>query len=416
MHTVTYTRKNLATTGPDCYNALLSSPHIATPTEYWTNGWTTHLMSTPTAEGRTVAGVQPINNTIATAHSLAPSSRPSTCSPPSPNSSATTNMRSSTSKTIQPRSHPEASHFVRNSLLAGSASGIASTFVLYPLDVWRTKIQAGAGGRSASALTVLRHTIEHGGLRALYTGVSLPLAAQAVYKGTVFTVNNITQKFILDHRTFENHKMGIIQDGHLTMLDRFWCGVIGGAVNAYLFVTPVEFVRNQLIAQHSKLADGQKVSHWKSGSYDVIRSCIRDHGWISLWRGASMAVARDGIGCGCFFLTMSWTQQALTPVGEVPTFATTVFSGGMSGLAFWVASYPLDTIKTWVQSSDLLTERHVTASQAVRQVLRESGSTGLMQQLFRGWHVAYGRGIPSAAITICVYTFAFRYLSGSQEL
>ena len=85
---------------------------------------------------------------------------------------------------------------------------------------------------------------------------------------------------------------------------------------------------------------------------------------------------------------MSWTctLKALTPVGEVPT----PFVPFCQVLPL-LGGDPLDTIKTWVQSSDLLTERHVTASQAVRQVLRESGSTGLMHQhLFRGQHVAYG--------------------------
>jgi hypothetical protein len=119
--------------------------------------------------------------------------------------------------------------------LAGSISGIASTVAMYPMDVIRTKMQSD-GGRPVS---VLRQTIQHGGLRALYTGMTLPLAAQAIYKATVFSVNNISEKLILDFKTLENHKTGLIQDGKLTYLDRFTCGFLGGAVNAYLFVTPV---------------------------------------------------------------------------------------------------------------------------------------------------------------------------------
>ena len=302
---------------------------------------------------------------------------------------------------------------VRTSLIAGSCSGILSTIVMYPMDVVRTKMQTSVGG----PLHVLTHTVEHGGVRALYTGLALPLAAQAVYKATVFTVNNITQNFILDFRTLKHDNpgaaMGIDQ---LSLGDRFWCGFVGGAVNAAAFVTPVEFVRNQLIAQHSKLATATVASQFAKrdatyfrGSWDVIRHSVQKHGVLTLWRGNSWAVGRDGIGCGCFFYTMAWAQQKLTPVGEKPSFPITLCSGGLAGLAFWVSALPMDSIKTWIQSSDLEAAT-VTATDAIRKIYSEHGFVGVLHRLHRGWQVAYGRGIPSAAITMTTYSLIYNYL------
>jgi hypothetical protein len=333
----------------------------------------------------------------------------------------------------QPATHTRDQNVVRNSLMAGSISGMASTAVLYPLDVLRTKMQSasilassttGAGSSAASVaaanaaasrgpLQVLKHTLEHGGVRALYTGLTLPLAAQAIYKGTVFTVNNVMQTTIIDWRTWENHKTGIMRTGQLQDWDRFWCGAVAGGVNAALFVTPVEFIRNQLIAQHTKLADGgPKVGAVKQfkGSWDVVRHSMRQHGLAALWRGVSWSIYRDTLGCGCFFYAMAWTQHQLTEPGEQPGMTATILSGGVAGLSFWVASLPLDTIKTWVQSSDLNTT--VSAQSAVEKIYRKSGVVGVVQQLFRGWQVAYTRGIPSAAITITIYSWAYRYLDG----
>jgi hypothetical protein len=330
-------------------------------------------------------------------------------------------------------------HVVRNSLLAGSISGMASTAALYPLDVLRTKMQsasmleratattgssitssmtsssssASSAAASRGPLQVMMHTLQHGGVRALYTGCTLPLAAQAIYKGTVFTVNNVMQSAILDWRTWENHKTGIMQHGQLTDLDRFWCGAVGGGVNAALFVTPVEFVRTQLIAQHSKLADGQKVAVKNAGSWDVIRHTIRQHGFKSLWRGVSWSIYRDALGCGCFFYAMAWTQHQLTIPGEQPSMAATMVSGGVAGLSFWVVALPLDTIKTWVQSSDLNTKT-VSAQSSVEKIYRQGGLVDVARQLFRGWQVAYTRGIPSAAITISIYSWAYQYLDKSE--
>jgi solute carrier family 25 (mitochondrial carnitine/acylcarnitine transporter), member 20/29 len=292
---------------------------------------------------------------------------------------------------------------LRSSLVAGSFSGILSTLIIYPMDVIRTKMQTGGGG----PIHVLKNTFDHGGVRALYTGLGLPLAAQAVYKATVFTVNNITQNAILDFRN--KNQVGMAPS--LTLNDRFVCGFVGGAVNGALFVTPVELVRNQLIAQHSKLATStletsaaNKVSLPSfRGSWDVIRYVVQSQRPLSLWRGISWSVARDGVGCGCFFYTIAWTQKTLTPRDEKPSMPVVLFSGGLAGLAYWVTALPLDSIKTWIQSSDI-SMSSLSTRETIRKIYAEHGLVGLFYRLNRGWQVAYGRGIPSSAITIATYS------------
>jgi hypothetical protein len=140
----------------------------------------------------------------------------------------------------------------------------------------------------------------------------------------------------------------------------------------------VEFIRNQLIAQHTKLADGggpkavgTSAIKQFTGSWDVVRHSMRQQGLVALWRGVSWSIYRDTLGCGCFFYAMAWTQHQMTESGEQPGMTATIVSGGVAGLSFWVASLPLDTIKTWVQSSDLNTT--VSAQAAVQKIYRNSG-------------------------------------------
>jgi hypothetical protein len=187
------------------------------------------------------------------------------------------------------------------------------------------------------------------------------------------------------------------------------------------FFLVLELIRNQLIAQHSKLAAAATPHHQggliavKRSAFDVIRHAMQQQqGYRSLWRGASMAVARDGIGCGCFFVTMSWTQNQLTRPGEAPTLPVTMACGAAAGLSFWLAALPLDTVKTWIQSADL-TARAPRVADTVRQILAERGPAGLAQRLLSGWQVAYGRGMPSAALTLSVYSFAYHQLARANE-
>ena len=76
---------------------------------------------------------------------------------------------------------------------------------MYPTELIRVKMQSC---HKISPWQAVTKTVQHGGFRALYTGLTLPLAAQMVYKATVFTVNNVVQNVILDFKTLELQKFG----------------------------------------------------------------------------------------------------------------------------------------------------------------------------------------------------------------
>lgn len=130
---------------------------------------------------------------------------------------------------------------------------------------------------------------------------------------------------------------------------------------------------------------------------------------------------RDGVGVAAFFATKRAVEESLGTRDtnsnssggrsrRPPTFATSVLSGGLAGLAFWVTSLPLDTMKTWIQSGDLHKPPVHVAKELRRIFYQEGGTQALFRRLLRGWQVAYGRGIPSAAITISVYSTVYHAL------
>ena len=296
---------------------------------------------------------------------------------------------------------------VINSILAGSVAGIMSTSVVYPFDLIRTKMQSVGMGIKDTTLTstpfqVLQHTIKHGGIRALYTGISVPLAAQALYKATLFASNNSAKQLVQEWNTTK----GGNSDYEMKPSDIFWCGFVGGAINAALFVTPVEFVRNQLIAQHTKIANGILIDRpVMKGPLDVVKYTLNTTGVTGLWRGVGVTVARDSIGCGFFFAAMHTVQKYLSPDAP-PSIFVTVLSGVSAGLSFWLSTLPLDTLKTWVQNGTTS-----SAKEGLVESLQRYGAAGTFQQLTRGWQMAFGRGAPSAAIMVTTYNYTHRYLS-----
>jgi len=284
--------------------------------------------------------------------------------------------------------------FAKRSVLAGSCAGVASTLAMHPMDVIRTKMQTSTG--QAGPLLVARQTIRDHGICGLYRGIGMPLMAQAVYKATVFSVNNLVSGALVKHRSKASEND--LNQISLSYADRFFCGSVAGMVNAGIFVTPVEFVRNQLILS-------QRGGVGYKSSVSVIYTWVREHGVFSLWHGARWAVSRDALGCGCFFAAMNMAQDRLD---LQPTWLNTAAAGGVAGLSFWLVGLPLDALKTLAQS-----RKANEAPVRVLKVVFQSGHnwTEGISRLFRGWQVAYGRGVPSAVITISVYTAAFNLLN-----
>jgi hypothetical protein len=394
METHRYVRHQLVENKSDQYdlNVRRSGLSVWQTTEYWTNGKTTLL------------GVRPKDPTLTNPRertTIMESSKDATVPVPAPAPAAISSSASSNT--------------VYNSLLAGSVAGIASTIVCHPFDVLRVKMQSASLATSSAGVSgTFRHTVHNGGFRALYTGLTMPLAAQAIYKATVFTVNNMTQDVILDWRTLENYKLGNFQEHQLTMTDRFICGFMGGAINAAAFVTPVEYVRNKLIvAQYSQQVDGngkmlKNDNKMLKGPLSVIRNTITADGVSGLWRGVGSTVLRDSVGCGCFFVAMACVQQKLSGDEQPPTRSSVILSGAAAGVSFWLWALPIDTMKTWIQSGTAKNLRHAL------QLSQARGLIHSIPSLLRGWQLAYGRGAPSAAITVTTYSLAYQYLTQGE--
>jgi len=315
------------------------------------------------------------------------------------------------------------------SILAGSVSGAVSTLFFHPFDVLRTKMQStaslitaestaavSAGASRAGVVStpitsstgpvaVLAHTFKNGGFRALYTGLKPVLVAQAGYKATVFTVNNLTKKFLLEWKTMEQYKIGNFVPYEITIADTFICGATGGAVNAAALVAPVEFVRNQQISHHSKISSLHGMSSKKLISsmktpLDIFKKTVKQKGFLGLWQGTGVTVLRDSLGCGCFFVAFEVGKDRLAPFfGGRDSMGTIMASGALAGWGYWLCALPLDTMKTLIQTGAARSARDIIQSSVGKE-----GAMVTLKGLFRGWQLAFGRGAPAAAVTLGTYT------------
>jgi len=317
---------------------------------------------------------------------------------------------------------------VMHSIIAGSIAGMASCTIFHPFDVVRTKMQTAPTSSSRGPIATMRHVFQFGGIRSLYTGYSLPLAAQAAYKSTVYTTNRLVKELLLTQHSEDNKE--------LTYSEYFVSGAASGFVNALIFVSPVEYVRAQLIEQHTRLAKVASTagntpplvppitssSTTTSGPIHVIRTTLHQNGIVGLWRGTGVTVIRDSIGCGAFFVVYEFGQKFLpiltglsnyddnTNHNTNPLMIHTAGSAMMGGFGYWAISMPLDSLKTLVQTGNAK-----SAMGAVKVLVETDGWYHGIRSLYRGWQVAFGRGSPSAAVSLLTYTTIFRYISNDEN-
>ena len=160
---------------------------------------------------------------------------------------------------------------------------------------------------------------------------------------------------------------------------------------------PFERVKVILQVQGQKaLAPGEKPRY--AGGVDVVRQLYRTGGVRSVFRGSAATLARDGPGSAAYFATYEYLKRRLTPVdpatgrpsGELSLTAISAAGGG-AGVAMWTAIFPVDTVKSRLQTA----EGRVSIAAVVRELYGRAG----LRAFFPGFGPAIARAVPANAAT-----------------
>ena len=169
------------------------------------------------------------------------------------------------------------------------------------------------------------------------------------------------------------------------------------AIPMTAITAPFERVKIQLQLQGQKqLAPGEKPKY--SGGVDVVRQLYKEGGVRSVFRGSAATLARDGPGSAAYFAAYEYIKRKLTPVdphtgkpsGELSLPAITT-AGAAAGVAMWIPVFPIDTIKSRLQSA----EGKPTVSGVVKGLYKAGG----LKAFFPGFAPAIARAVPANAAT-----------------
>lgn len=116
----------------------------------------------------------------------------------------------------------------------------------------------------------------------------------------------------------------------------------------------------------------------------------------TLWRNAPANAAWYGV--------YEWARNAQLKEGQSKSSLSNlqvVIAGGAGGLAYWLSIYPIDVIKSTIQSdhTDPKQRKYHGMLDASRKIMVEHGAPGF----FRGIAPCLARAIPANAATFVAY-------------
>ncbi|KAG9238883.1 mitochondrial carrier domain-containing protein [Amylocarpus encephaloides] len=287
------------------------------------------------------------------------------------------------------------------SLAAGGFGGVCAVIVGHPFDLVKVRLQTAERGVYSGAFDVVKKGVARDGLRrGLYAGVSAPLVGVTPMFAVSFWGYDVGKGLVRRFSTVENNQLSVAQVSAAGFFS---------AIPMTLITAPFERVKVLLQIQGQKqLAPGEKPKY--SGGVDVVRQLYKEGGIRSVFRGSAATLARDGPGSAAYFATYEIIKRKLTPVdpvtgkasGDLSLMAITC-AGAAAGVAMWIPVFPVDTVKSRLQTMD--------GKPTVGGVISGLYKNGGFKAFFPGFGPALTRAVPANAATFLGVELAHQFMN-----
>ncbi|KAL4757860.1 carnitine:acyl carnitine antiporter [Aspergillus foveolatus] len=308
-----------------------------------------------------------------------------------------------TVKAAEPKAVNQTAAQIR-SFAAGGVGGVCAVIVGHPFDLVKVRMQTAAQGVYSGAIDVVKKTVAREGLvRGLYAGVSAPLVGVTPMFAVSFWGYDLGKTLVSSLSEVEvKHNTPQYSIAQVSAAGFF------SAIPMTLITAPFERVKVLLQIQgQNPPPPGQKPKY--SGGVDVVRQLYKEGGIRSVFRGSAMTLARDGPGSAAYFAAYEYIKRSLTPkdangnvTGDL-SLPAVLAAGGAAGIAMWIPVFPVDTVKSRLQSAP----GKPTISGTIRTVYAAGG----FKAFFPGFGPALARAVPANAATFAGVELAHQFMN-----
>lgn len=223
---------------------------------------------------------------------------------------------------------------LQNELIAGFSAGVVGTVLGYPLDAIKTRMQTTASETRKGFFGTLRHALKTEGPLALYRGIAAPLLSLTILNTLNFSIYSLFKRALsvpkaLDLGTFDV-RVAI-------------AGAAVGPLSACIS-TPFELLKTRMQVQKS-LPPHMQYRNTIHAAYRIVRT----DGFRGLYLGHGVNVSREIVFLATYFSIYEHGKSLISSL--LPSSLAVPLAGGISGGIGWFVSFPLDCVKSHIQSN-----------------------------------------------------------------
>jgi solute carrier family 25 carnitine/acylcarnitine transporter 20/29 len=267
-----------------------------------------------------------------------------------------------------------------------------------PFDIVKVRLQTTT--TYPNALVAAQTIYRTEGALAFYKGTLTPLIGIGACVSVQFGAFHEARRRLEAYNTSKN------QPASLSYGQYYLAGAFAGVANSVIS-GPIEHVRIRLQTQP------HGASRLYSGPLDCVRKLSAHQGVLAgLYRGEAVTILREAQAYGVWFLAFEYMMNADAARNkierkEIPSWKI-AFYGGLAGEALWLASYPLDVVKSKMQSDGFGEKmKYNSMRDCFGQTWRAEGVRGF----WKGIAPTLLRAMPVSAGTFAVVEMTMRAIS-----
>lgn len=270
-------------------------------------------------------------------------------------------------------------------ITAGFVGGATQVLIGQPFDLIKIRLQT-----SNSTITqVFQNVVKNEGILSFYKGTLPPLFGVGACVSLQFYGFHETKRY------FER-KSGKA----LTSKEIYLSGAMAGIVNTPV-ASPVEQLR--ILSQSSSTKIHMK---------ELIRDIYQNHGFKGIFRGFNITLLREIQSYGVWFLSYETIIRSVVNYHNYESRDSLntpelLLSGAAAGNLLWLSAYPLDVIKSNIQSDSFKNPKFNGVNSVVKYIYGTYGLRGF----WKGIGPCLVRATPCSAGTFASVELALRMLN-----
>jgi len=276
---------------------------------------------------------------------------------------------------------------------AGGLGGLNITLIGHPFDTLKVRLQTQPQHPPLynGLAECLKKTLKMEGVSGLYAGMTSPLIGQMLFRATLFLSHSETKRYI------SNDGQVALQPYHY-----FLAGSIGWAVGS-IIECPFDVIKSQLQVQTMKK---EEITRKFTSMTDCASVIYRSNGIRGLYHGYFSHLLRN-IPAGALHLgiydiiRLNRAKKLGIHTSQLRMYQDMI-AGSISGVVFWSAVYPIDVVKTTLQSDAI--DKNERKYRGTWDCVRKLYIDGGVRSFYRGLTPCVLRAIPANAVML--YTVA----------